>query len=105
MPRVFSYGSLQREDVQLAAFGRRLHATPDELRGFVLARSRNGRHANLVSSARADSLVPGMLLELTDAELASADAYERSDGYARVEVTLESGIAAWVFVEVNEVVP
>jgi hypothetical protein len=34
MPLLFSYGTLQQEDVQLATFGRRLAGTRDELLGF-----------------------------------------------------------------------
>ena len=38
-----------------------------------------------------------MLFELTEAELDSTDAYE-SAAYARIEVTLESGRVAFVYV-------
>ena len=34
MPLLFSYGTLQREDVQLTTFGRRLSGTRDELVGY-----------------------------------------------------------------------
>ena len=34
MPRLFSYGTLQEERVQLSTFGRRLEGHRDELVGF-----------------------------------------------------------------------
>jgi hypothetical protein len=34
MPLLFSYGTLQQEDVQLSTFGRLLHGQRDELPGF-----------------------------------------------------------------------
>ena len=34
MPLLFSYGTLQEEDVQRSTFGRLLHGTRDELPGF-----------------------------------------------------------------------
>jgi hypothetical protein len=34
MPLLFSYGTLQQEDVQLSTFGRRLVGQKDELVGF-----------------------------------------------------------------------
>lgn len=34
MPRLLSYGTLQREEVQLATFGRRLDGRADELVGY-----------------------------------------------------------------------
>ncbi len=33
---LFSYGTLQREEVQLATFGRRLNGKPDALTGYVV---------------------------------------------------------------------
>ena len=41
--------------------------------------------------------IPGMVFELSAAELAATDAYE-VDAYARVEVTLESGARAFAYV-------
>jgi gamma-glutamylcyclotransferase (GGCT)/AIG2-like uncharacterized protein YtfP len=99
VPRVFSYGSLQRAEVQRAMFGRTLDARADQLRGFERTLSGNGKHANLVPRGDVVATVSGILLELTDAELVQADEYERNDGYARIEVTLVSGAAAWLYIE------
>jgi hypothetical protein len=38
MPLLFSYGTLQQEDVQWSTFGRLLEGEPDELPGFALSR-------------------------------------------------------------------
>ena len=43
--------------------------------------------------------VPGMMLEVTDAELASVDAYEAAFSYKRVAAMLASGRQAWVYVD------
>jgi hypothetical protein len=40
----------------------------------------------------------GTLFALTDAELAAADAYERTAAYERIAVVLASGKHAWVYV-------
>lgn len=109
MPLLFSYGTLQQEDVQQATFGRRLHGSRDELPGFesALVRIEDPRtaaaigrthHANVVPNGRSGSRVPGTALEVSDAELAAADEYERPALYRRVEVTLASGRQAWVYV-------
>jgi hypothetical protein len=42
--------------------------------------------------------VPGALFEISDAELAHADAYEVG-AYVRVEARLASGLEAWVYVD------
>lgn len=105
--RLFSYGTLQQEDVQIATFGRLLATSFDELVGFkqelleitdpdVLAKSGKRFHPIAVRSGDATDRVAGVLLEITPAELAAADRYEVSD-YERVEAQLASGRIAWVY--------
>jgi gamma-glutamylcyclotransferase (GGCT)/AIG2-like uncharacterized protein YtfP len=110
MPLVFSYGTLQQEPVQLSTFGRLLHGQRDELVGFepsrvriedpgLAARLGMTHHANVTFTGRDDSRVSGTVFELTDAELADADGYERVAAYTRIAVTLASGASAWVYVD------
>jgi hypothetical protein len=109
MPLLFSYGTLQREDVQLSTFGRRLEGQPDELVGFeqglfevedpeFVATSGKAHHAIVRFNGRSDSRVRGTALEVTDGELALADEYEPA-GYKRVSTTLASGRQAWVYAD------
>lgn len=109
MPLLFSYGTLQDEKVQLATFGRRLLGQPDALSGCerssvliedpgLAARSGRTHNPNLTFNGREDSRVPGMLFDLTDAELANADQYEALHAYQRVAALLASGSLAWVYV-------
>ena len=109
MPWIFSYGTLQQESVQRSIFGRRLNATPDELPGFELAEAKiddpemaaklgKTHNANAILSTNPASRVPGMVLEVTDDELAKTDAYEAPHAYKRIAVTLVSGREAWVYV-------
>src|SRR5215208_5354864 len=99
MPLLFSYGTLQHESVQLSTFGRRLRGEPDELPGFerssVTIEGQN--EANVTFTGDANSRVQGTVLEITDAELASADGYEARYLYSRVPATLASGRQAWVY--------
>ena len=110
MPLLFSYGSLQREHVQLSTFGRLLQGQRDELPGFepslvsiedplVVATSGKTHHANVTVNDRHDSRVNGTVFEITDAELAAADQYERLAAYTRVAAILASGKQAWVYVD------
>jgi gamma-glutamylcyclotransferase (GGCT)/AIG2-like uncharacterized protein YtfP len=109
MPLLFSYGTLQQETVQLALFGRRLRGEPDELVGFeralftigdpeFVAASGKAQHAIVKFTGRTDSRVKGTVLEVSDSELAMADAYEPA-GYERISTTLASGRTAWVYAE------
>ncbi len=100
MPLVFSYGTLQHEPVQQSTFGRLLQGQRDELVGFEPSLATRGttHHANVTFNGRHDSRVRGTVFEITDAELAAADRYERRDAYERIAVTLASGTQAWVYV-------
>ncbi|HEY7206555.1 MAG TPA: gamma-glutamylcyclotransferase family protein [Methylomirabilota bacterium] len=107
MPLLFSYGTLQQEAVQLSTFGRRLTGQADALVGFersrqtiedpaFVATSGTADHAIVTFTGRAESRVPGMVFELSEAELAMADRYEPA-GYARISTVLASGKPAWVY--------
>jgi gamma-glutamylcyclotransferase (GGCT)/AIG2-like uncharacterized protein YtfP len=113
MAMLFSYGTLQQEDVQRATFGRLLRGRSDELIGFEMAEVRiedpglaaaagPTHHANVVVSGRTEDRVAGTVFEVTDAELVEADEYERPASYERVAVTLVSGKTAWVYVHTPE---
>jgi hypothetical protein len=109
MPLLFSYGTLQQENVQLATFGRVLQGQKDQLVGFeqsliilddpqVVSTSGKTQHAIVKFNGRNDSRVSGTVFEVTDAELASADRYEPAP-YKRVAATLASGKEAWVYAD------
>jgi gamma-glutamylcyclotransferase (GGCT)/AIG2-like uncharacterized protein YtfP len=112
MPLIFSYGTLQNADVQLSTFGRRLDGHEDELPGFgrssvriedpqVVATIGKTHHANVTFNGSENSRVAGMVFEITDAELASVDAYEAVFQYERVAAVLASGSRAWVYVHAD----
>jgi gamma-glutamylcyclotransferase (GGCT)/AIG2-like uncharacterized protein YtfP len=107
--RLFSYGTLQQENVQLATFGRLLAGQADALVGFkqelveitdpdVIAKSGKRFHPIVIQSGDDADRVPGTVFEITPAELAAADEYEVAD-YERVEAPLASGLTAWVYVK------
>ena len=113
MPLLFSYGTLQRPDVQLETFGRRLSGWPDELVGFeqksfrvddpaFAAKSGTADHTIVAFDGNPESRVKGTVLEVTDGELARSDAYE-PEGYLRVEAALASGKRAWVYAATDSV--
>ena len=109
MPLLFSYGTLQEENVQLSTFRRLLHGQEDELLGFeqslvriedpeVVATSGKTHHPIIKFNGRNDSRVSGTVFEITETELASADQYEVA-AYKRVAAMLASEKQAWVYVD------
>ncbi len=108
---LFSYGTLQLEPVQLAAFGRKLTGQPDALIGYRIEliqtkdqefeiKSGATQHRNLRYTGVASDLVEGTVFQLTIEELEQSDAYEPWD-YQRVQVQLKSGAKAWVYLNSN----
>lgn len=106
---LFSYGTLQDKAVQLASFGRELQGRSDALVAFrtdwveitdpaVLATSGKTHHPIVQYSGEDADRVPGTVFEITPQELLAADAYEVSD-YQRINVRLQSGLQAWVYVK------
>ncbi len=97
---LFSYGTLQQDEVQLATFGRLLHGSSAELPGWRLGllairdqhvASLSGKsHHPIAQLASAADQVKGMVFAITPEELARADGYEVDD-YKRVLLPLASG--------------
>ncbi len=109
MPLLFSYGTLQQDNVQLSTFGRLLAGRPDVLVGYeqstvaiddpeVVKTSGKTHHPIVRPSGDAQARVPGTVFEITDQELEQADRYEVA-AYRRVAAALASGGNAWVYVD------
>jgi gamma-glutamylcyclotransferase (GGCT)/AIG2-like uncharacterized protein YtfP len=105
---LFSYGTLRQKAVQLANYGRELDGAPDALVGYrlqalvisdprVVELSGKAVHNIACATGNPADRIEGVVFELSREELESTDAYE-VDAYARVEVILESGRNAFVYV-------
>jgi len=104
--RLFSYGTIQTDTVQLSLFGRRLDGQPDALVGYCLVTIQvqdqscvahsGAMQRNLVHTGNASDVVEGSVFMLTKEELERADAYEPAE-YRREKVQLRSGVDAWIY--------
>ena len=105
---LFSYGTLQNPQVQIATFGRRLAGHPDALPGYalsaieitdpgVIAASGRARHPIITATGDDNDRVDGAVYDVTPAELEAADRYEAGQ-YRRVWVRLASGTDAWAYI-------
>lgn len=105
---LFSYGTLQLEQVQIESFGRLLQGEDDAMIGYgrelveitdpdVIRKSGERFHPVVVHTGDIDDAVAGKVFHISAAELAAADRYEVAD-YRRVQVRLKSGKQAWVYV-------
>lgn len=105
---LFSYGTLQLPKVQRANYGRLLEGRADALVGWalvpleikdaeVIRLSGLAVHTIARWTGEADDRITGMVFAITGQELEATDRYEVA-AYGRVEVELESGTRAFVYV-------
>ena len=106
MIKLFTYGTLQHEDVQENLFGRVLQGNPEKLIGYVLKRIQIEEEFGIVhypviveTKDEAD-FIDGIVYEVNEKELNQADLYEGMH-YKRVEVHLHSNQKAWAFSAAN----
>jgi hypothetical protein len=109
MPNLFSYGTLQNEQVQMETFGRILTGRKDTLVGYVLKmveitdpevlrKSGQKFHPIIDYTANQNEKVEGVLFEVTETEILNADDYEVDD-YIRIETQFQSGQMGFIYVE------
>jgi gamma-glutamylcyclotransferase (GGCT)/AIG2-like uncharacterized protein YtfP len=105
---LFSYGTLQKDKVQLETFGRLLKGKKDALQGYklstvkiedkdVLAKSEQEIHLIAMPSEDATDSIDGIVFEITHEELLAADGYE-TGAYKRVKSQFVSGREAWIYI-------
>jgi gamma-glutamylcyclotransferase (GGCT)/AIG2-like uncharacterized protein YtfP len=105
---LFSYGTLQLEQVQRETFGRLLEGHADAMTGYaqtmvkiedpqVVATSGKTHHPIVAYTGNPSDTVAGTVFAITPEELRHADEYE-VDAYRRDRVKLASGLSAWVYV-------
>jgi len=109
MEKLFSYGTLQFERVQLDTFGRILTGNKDCLKNYILSQikitdpdviksSGMDTHPILEFTGNEEDFVEGTVFELTKEELEQADSYEVDD-YKRAVLMFASGVSAYVYLK------
>ncbi|NMM47784.1 gamma-glutamylcyclotransferase family protein [Marinigracilibium pacificum] len=108
MNKLFTYGTLQNEKIQLELFHRVLTGKNDTLDGYELSTlsqviEEEGVQTEIsypviFKSTNPNSKIRGAVIELTDDELKVADDYE-GDDYKRIAVFLASGTSAYTYIQ------
>ena len=96
---LFTYGTLQKEEVQRALFNRKLKGNRDALMGYLLSEEKlMGQYPVILQTGKKKDSVTGKVYNITNLELYKADAYE-TQAYKRIMVQLVSGKIAWTYIE------
>ncbi len=96
--RLFVYGTLQEPEIQQKIFGRKTAGLPDTLPGYRKSEVIIDDDKYLAIVPSAESGVDGFVLTITPSELKLIDDYETAS-YKRLDLTLQSGKHAWVYVK------
>lgn len=105
---LFSYGTLQKTEVQLKLFGRVLHGMKDTLEHYkislieikdetFLSKGEQSIQQTVIPSIDINDKIEGTVFEISTNELLMADKYEPNN-YKRIQVILRSGKTAWLYV-------
>jgi Gamma-glutamyl cyclotransferase, AIG2-like len=106
--KLFTYGTLQQDNVQISSFGRLLDGVNDKICGYKLEEleisdfevvSKSGKtvHNILKFTGNKNDIIEGIVYDITPDELKLADNYEVDD-YKRKKLATLSGQQAWVYV-------
>ncbi len=104
MEKLFSYGTLRSKEIQRQVFNIILTGTPDQLLGHKLKSLQieeefgMADYVVVIPSTDPSDIIHGVTFDVSTAELAKVDIFE-SNAYKRVQVTLMSGIVAWIYIE------
>lgn len=104
MEQIFSYGTLQSKEIQMQVFNKLLTGTPDQLTGYKLKDLQIEEEFGIedyfvaTPSENPSDAVDGIVYSISSADLAKADQFE-SNAYKRVQITLKSGVVAWIYIE------
>jgi len=107
MEKLFSYGTLQLESVQIQTFKRPLTGVKDTLVGYIISEleitdedvikaSGTNIHPVIYFTGNESDQIDGMVFEVTLDEILQADEYEVED-YKRVSAMMKSGNRAWIY--------
>lgn len=104
MEQLFSYGTLQSKEIQMRIFNKLLTGAPDQLHGHKLKDLQIEEEFGMtdylvaVPSETPSEIIQGIVFNISSADLTKVDLFE-SNSYKRVQVTLNSGIVAWIYTE------
>lgn len=95
---MFSYGSLQDEDIQRTLYQRKLLGFKSTLKGYRLLDNKiESKYPIISKTNNSNEAITGIAFEISSEEVLITDHYE-GNNYQRVEVKLESGHTAWCYV-------
>ncbi|WP_035673237.1 gamma-glutamylcyclotransferase family protein [Flavobacterium sp. 83] len=104
MEHIFSYGTLQSKEIQMQVFNKLLTGTQDQLKGYKLKDLKIEEEFGMADyfvatpSENPSDEINGIVFTVSNEDLTKADLFE-SNAYKRIQITLQSGLSAWIYIE------
>lgn len=100
MTKLFTYGELQRSDIQIKIFGEEILGTVDSISNWMVVGEYNKGTIYLQLASQPKGIVFGKIIELTDKQIDILDKYERS--YFRCSIKTDNGIIVDTYIKDND---
>ncbi len=97
---IFAYGTLHDPVKQQELFGRVIAGTSDSLDNYATTEIVEDGETYLAAVSKDGGVINGFVFEVAPADLEAADAWEGGQ-YRRVQLPLQSGVTAWVYVKAS----
>jgi gamma-glutamylcyclotransferase (GGCT)/AIG2-like uncharacterized protein YtfP len=98
MNKLFIYGTLIDPEIQKSILGRIINGIPNILEGYEKSEIEIEGEKYPLTVQNKNEIVEGLVIDINDDELKKIDEYEGVE-YKRIEIVLQSGISAWVYLK------
>jgi len=99
--KFFSYGTIQKPEIQIEVFGEVLKSTIDTISGYKVLNDFEIDGINYPRLAyEKNGIVFGQIFELTDEQLKLLDEYE-GDDYYRTTIQTDNNITVEIYLQIN----
>jgi len=100
MARLFTYGELQRSDVQIKILGKEIPGTFDSISNWMVLNDFDKGKYYLQLASQPSGIVFGKILELTDEDIKILDNYEKN--YFRYTLKTDNDVTVETYVKNND---
>lgn len=100
MIKLFTYGELQRTDVQIKIFGKEIPGTVDSISNWIILNEFQEGTNYLQLASQPSGIVFGKIIDLTEDQIQILDKYEKA--YFRCTLKTDSGILVETYIKNND---
>jgi len=100
MIKLFTYGELQRSDIQIKILGKEIDGTVDSISNWIVLNEFDHGTSYLQLASQPQGIVFGKVIEITDEQIKILDKYENA--YFRYTLKTDNGIVVETYIKDND---